>query len=343
MSNGKSRTDWVDYAKAIGIILVVYGHVARGLVKAGIVDNSGTIRLIDSFIYSFHMPLFFFLSGLFFLPSLQRRGRVSLVCNKVDTIIYPYLVWSLIQGSIEVALSRYTNGNIGWEDLTRILIEPRAQFWFLYALFLIFIIATLTYRNSSNVLSRLILVGAGSAYLLQSSFDEPIQLTYILNNFVFFAAGVQFSNLKQPVRTGNAAALIVGFFAIWTTVYLTQGSIITAGGSLSLLLGLSGIGAAVGASVILTRYARSSTLALIGTMSMQIFLMHIIAGSGTRVVLVKFFGIYDPSIHLLTGTLAGVLIPMAITVALNRAQIQFLFTPPRPLQFDRSRGAERQP
>jgi len=57
---------WVEYAKAIGIVLVVYGHSARGAQAAGLFANEHLFAVVDSIIYSFHMPLFFFLSGLFF-------------------------------------------------------------------------------------------------------------------------------------------------------------------------------------------------------------------------------------------------------------------------------------
>ncbi|WP_043367549.1 acyltransferase family protein, partial [Cupriavidus sp. WS] len=62
-----SRDVWVDNAKGIGIILVVYGHVARGLHSAGIWSDATSFSFLDSAVYSFHMPLFFFLSGLYFL------------------------------------------------------------------------------------------------------------------------------------------------------------------------------------------------------------------------------------------------------------------------------------
>jgi fucose 4-O-acetylase-like acetyltransferase len=60
-----SRNIWVDYAKAIGIILVVYGHVARGIFNAGLVIDQALYELVDHVIYSFHMPLFFFCRGFF--------------------------------------------------------------------------------------------------------------------------------------------------------------------------------------------------------------------------------------------------------------------------------------
>lgn len=132
-----------DYAKGIGIILVVYGHVVRGLMNAGLPMDKALHGLVDSIIYSFHMPLFFFLSGLFLLGSLAKRGWGGLVLSKVDTIFYPYIVWSLIQGLIEVALSGSTNGNVTLEQVFSLLWQPRAQFWFLYTLFAVFVVAGL--------------------------------------------------------------------------------------------------------------------------------------------------------------------------------------------------------
>lgn len=47
----KKRILWIDYAKAFAMFFVVIGHV-----------NSG--NYLTNWIYSFHMPLFFFLSGI---------------------------------------------------------------------------------------------------------------------------------------------------------------------------------------------------------------------------------------------------------------------------------------
>lgn len=133
------REAWVDYAKGIGIILVVFGHVNRGLYSAGIQLSGSSYLLTDSIIYSFHMPLFFFLSGLFFTQSLDKKGKTSFVISKIDTIVYPYVVWSLLQGMVEVLLSRYTNNPSSLGDVLSLFTHPRAQFWFLYALFMVFV------------------------------------------------------------------------------------------------------------------------------------------------------------------------------------------------------------
>jgi len=71
----KQRVQWVDYAKGIGIFLVVFGHTLRGLVNSSILETSTIVVSIDQWIYSFHMPLFFYLSGLFIERSASKPLR----------------------------------------------------------------------------------------------------------------------------------------------------------------------------------------------------------------------------------------------------------------------------
>ena len=47
----KERIIWIDYAKAIAMFFVIFGHVDSG-------------NYLTNWIYSFHMPLFFLLSGI---------------------------------------------------------------------------------------------------------------------------------------------------------------------------------------------------------------------------------------------------------------------------------------
>ncbi|HGW2122904.1 TPA: acyltransferase, partial [Klebsiella pneumoniae] len=48
------RETWVDYAKGIGIILVVFGHANRGLYSSGIYISPEIYHYLDNVIYSFH-------------------------------------------------------------------------------------------------------------------------------------------------------------------------------------------------------------------------------------------------------------------------------------------------
>ncbi len=198
-----ARTEWVDYAKGIGIVLVVFGHVARGVHTAGLPIDEGLFRLVDSVIYSFHMPLFFFLSGLFFTASLQQQGAGRLVAGKLRTVALPYLVWSILQGLVEVLLSQYTNGHVTLVEVFSLLWQPRAQFWFLYVLFFMFLGATLIYRwlpaRMHGVVAALACLGAIWAEYLPGGMPFGIVIQY----FPYFAAGVSFNALcmSRPAVT----------------------------------------------------------------------------------------------------------------------------------------------
>jgi len=64
---------------------------------------------------------------------------------------------------------------------------------------------------------------------------------------------------------------------------------------------------------------------------MTIYLMHILAGSGARVILSKFMGIDSIPLHLVVGTLVGLLAPLAAQWVITRFNLSFLLTTPRPV------------
>ena len=60
--------DWIDAANGLGIIFVVLGHAI-----ADTTQNVQFFGKLFQIIYSFHMPLFFFLSGFCGIKALQKR------------------------------------------------------------------------------------------------------------------------------------------------------------------------------------------------------------------------------------------------------------------------------
>lgn len=75
-----SRLQHIDIAKGIGILLVVLGHNPITTRPKGELFN---------IIYSFHLPLFLFLSGLFLNTE---KPLVKLMLEKLDAIVKPYLI-----------------------------------------------------------------------------------------------------------------------------------------------------------------------------------------------------------------------------------------------------------
>lgn len=78
------RVDYIDIAKGIGIILVFVGH--------NLTVNSRSW----SWIYSFHMPLFFLISGLTVSLGKYKSYKDYLV-RKINVILVPYILYTVIQ------------------------------------------------------------------------------------------------------------------------------------------------------------------------------------------------------------------------------------------------------
>jgi fucose 4-O-acetylase-like acetyltransferase len=334
----RARNLWVDYSKAIGIILVVYGHVARGISNAGLPIDQGLFELLDSVIYSFHMPLFFFLSGIFLMSSMAKRDSTNLLRSKVDTILYPYVIWSLLQGMIEVALTHYTNGHTTIIEVLSLAWSPRAQFWFLYVLFFVFSLAILVYRRFGFAWCTGIFIGSIFLYFFSSLLPDVYLINMLAHNFVYFAAGVFTTFLLGKFDCIETKWLILSVamfvFSQWL-FHVEMGLRYNSGTAfVTLLLGLIGIGFVVVFAHWLTRF-NLRWLAYLGQQSMTIYLVHILAGSGCRIVLLKVLGITSVGIHLSIGTLGGLLLPLLFYIGCMRFGLSALFRPPKVLSIGR--------
>lgn len=137
-SKTHTRIVWLDYAKAIGIFFVVWGHIG------GAIPYSTEIAdVIYRYIFAFHMPLFFMLSGIVFgyqLPEKKKFDFRTEIQKQARKLLLPYAFWCTIYMLMDCIgsaihgrsiLSAFKNGVFdmltGW----------KAPMWFLYTLFII--------------------------------------------------------------------------------------------------------------------------------------------------------------------------------------------------------------
>lgn len=76
------RIDWIDLTKGIAIFLMVCGHTSIPL-------------SISNWIWSFHMPLFFIISGILFNATKYPNFNLF-IKKRGKTLIIPYIIFSLI-------------------------------------------------------------------------------------------------------------------------------------------------------------------------------------------------------------------------------------------------------
>ncbi|KXH81957.1 acyltransferase family protein [Sporosarcina sp. HYO08] len=127
------RLGWVDVMKGFLMILVVIGHYP------GQLDFP-----LAKYIYWFHMPAFFILSGLFFKPVVEKGQMKNAIHKRFMQLIVPYLFFlisiTLIRYGIEFGTG---NRDLTWyaNDLWTLVIGGRfirgayGVFWFVTTLF----------------------------------------------------------------------------------------------------------------------------------------------------------------------------------------------------------------
>lgn len=123
------RVDYLDMVKGIGIILVVMGH-SEYLAKNAL-----------AVIYSFHMPLFFIVSGMINCHIREYERPIGqLIKKKFCTLMIPYAVFSLIYLVIYGGIFCGGKGYLGVEAIKEyamqaISLDGMSVLWFLSTLF----------------------------------------------------------------------------------------------------------------------------------------------------------------------------------------------------------------
>lgn len=138
-----NRKIYLDIAKGIAIILVVIGHI---LGEGGVTFSHS--NFLRSCIYSFHMPVFFMISGMSIYYSLNRQPEENKLIHlkrNCKRILVLYFVWSfiyfLLTGISEIDL-------IIDEFMCVFSFRGRAPIWYLGSLFLCQIVIIFLFKFS---------------------------------------------------------------------------------------------------------------------------------------------------------------------------------------------------
>ena len=116
----------LDFAKGVGIILMVLGHCF----SAG---NGETLR---AWFYSFHMPLFFAIPGILAWSRNQALSFTALIKKRTRSLLFPYYVWGVLAAFFLTVVGRKPLEWL-WVLIKCVLTwEGLSAMWFLPCLFL---------------------------------------------------------------------------------------------------------------------------------------------------------------------------------------------------------------
>ena len=121
--NDKRRIPELDLFKSLAIILVICGH----LIQINWIDSLNSHPII-TWIYSFHMPLFFFISGFLVYHTFGNSSVWCYIRRKVLSLLVPYFIWCYVVDPV-------INKEKLWA-ISQIMLSTHSSYWFIYLLFL---------------------------------------------------------------------------------------------------------------------------------------------------------------------------------------------------------------
>lgn len=148
------KLSFITYAYALGAIFVVVGHSTPTSAS----DMPLWIDVVRTFIYNFHMPLFFFIAGFLFKYTSELRIKVYgvFIKDKCIRFLTPYIILTLIGFVPKVLMSSYINEDVEFSFyyFLKVFFSPRdnvwGHFWFLPTLLIIYVFSYLILKASRH-------------------------------------------------------------------------------------------------------------------------------------------------------------------------------------------------
>jgi len=303
--NNRARVDWLDNAKGFGIILIFFGHIFSTI-------DPGIVNI---WIYSFHVPLFFYLAGVTW--SNRDPGDVSFIIKKAKRLLMPYAAFGIlgylfyISGYLfaifaELQLEQFNYGLMapllglfyGTLGEGRLINGP---IWFLMALFVSLVLYKIMmgfqhkYKINRFIVLILLLALAYLSLVVLSSLTLPWSIVPALGALLFIGLSHQLKihnwvlklKFKELMAVVIVASVLSGLGVI--NGFVAYGDGLVNNFFFFILFALNGIVLTIAVSKLID--GKSKWLKRVGQNSLQIMVTHILIIKVVKVGMQAFMGI----------------------------------------------------
>lgn len=203
----QTRYQWIDNCKAIGLLLVILGH-------GRLFPESW-----QQFIYSFHMPLFFILSGLLY----KYKSPKETLVHDILRLLIPYVLINIICLFVQYGIL-YLQGGLSWEACYNRVIgilvvachtgaypPVSGPTWFIITLFFARMLLSL---SDNKIYRYLLLIGSVLCFIIMKNneIDTYLPVDSALMSIPFIVLGIELSPFKAKEKWGGNVVLL--FLAI---------------------------------------------------------------------------------------------------------------------------------
>lgn len=209
------RIEYIDIARGIAIILMVFGHL-------GFLWN---IQPVRNAIYSFHMPLFIIISGLFFnekdkLKDLLKKIGKKLLLPYIVTIVITNLLYSIVHKEEFILINLIKQTVLASSNYLRFAPEIASvnQLWFITFLAMIRILFYTINKICNNDIQKgivCLLFTIEGMVLAKISIFLPWSLDIALATIIFYYVGYIIKKYNCLEKIINTKIVLCVFIVIW--------------------------------------------------------------------------------------------------------------------------------
>ena len=341
----QGHIDTIDFMKGVGIILVVLGHALDGI-RAGLSDAGSLSGLIFDWIYSFHMPLFFSISG-FILAYRQSSGtgqkgeRRNYILSHLLNYGILYFIYSVLYCVSKIVFSGFVALTVTWKDILLLPVRAVGPYWFLYVLFILYAVFAPLYSDSFPALPVFILliplcaVGERIGRL-------PFELARVMKFSLYYSFGILSCRFlsafaRKEKKSSRILMALTASFIISTVSYAVILNRFLSGWMQTIpgiIAALSYIVLINCLSALVTACGRwpcrfwTKFFTFLGRHSLEIFLLHVFFLTAA----IRLLSFLPQAAVILLSSAAGIVFPLVIEFAAKKMGIDgLLFSPGRLL------------
>ena len=276
------------------------------------------MQTVIDIIYGFHMPLFFFVSGIFADRAL-RYNTGQFLRKRVERYLIPYFLWEFIYVTAKVLTSSLHYRQANFTDFLLSPIRPVGEYWFLYVLFFLSTIYFLLMKiTNAQTMKRLFLFLSVAVYLARPFLPDVWILGELTKYALYYALGGWFlyvsPRYEKAAKSLPVSCGILAAFVAVNAVHVNAHIPAPVAGVCSLAIALIGIAAVFALSL---QISSAETLVrrfltFCGINSMQIYCMHLIPMVAFRIILRRVMGANPLWLFILLQTCMTVAVCCAV-------------------------------
>lgn len=224
----KKRIDWVDIAKGIGILCVLFGHFQINMNMPNC-----KVDINNYLINSFHMPLFFFLSGYCFSKKPVSFGKFFM--KKFAGLMIPYISFSVIWIIYETIVNYISTKSFNFEflflEVKLYILQIRLHaIWFLPCMFvleLVFFFIQKISKDNLIVISVITIAVTVFGYYYRTHYNGNLPWNIDVMGTMLFFFGFGYVLKSMALNRNLSKVKRIGVFLLFAVINLAANYINT--------------------------------------------------------------------------------------------------------------------